>query len=390
MPRSSIYLDFAATTPVDPRVVARMLPFFTESFGNPASIHQWGQQAEAQLEQARGEITGYLGCQPEELIFTSGGSESDNLALRGVARAARARRGAGHLLVSPVEHPAVLETARQLRSLEGFDLELLPVDGTGRVDPADVRERIRSDTAIVSVIHGNNEIGTVNPVGEIGEICRERGVAFHTDALQSVAQLKLSVEALNVDLLSIGAHKFYGPKGVGALYVRQDTPLHPTQRGGSHERGRRAGTSNLPLIVGMAEAINLVRERREGDAQGFRVLRDQVVKGVLDGIPNSRLTGHPIERLPNHASFVFDGVDGDRLLAALDLAGYACSSASACKTGEPEPSEVLLAMGLDPVLATSSLRVTVGRPTTAAEIDGFLAVLPAIVGRMRTAVATFG
>ncbi|MGH2621301.1 MAG: cysteine desulfurase family protein [Anaerolineales bacterium] len=389
MRRKPIYLDYAATTPLDPRAGARMLPYFGEAFGNPSSVHSWGQQAEAVLEQARVQIASYLGCDSDELIFTSGGSESDNLALRGAAFAARQTRAANHILVSPVEHPAVLETARQLQELHGFELEFLPVDGYGRVEPSGLADRLRSDTAVVSVLHGNNEIGTINPIAELGALCRQRGVPFHTDALQSVAQLELQVDRLEVDLLSIGAHKFYGPKGVGALYVRGSTPLLPVQTGGSHERGQRAGTSNVPLIAGMAEALAVVAERRETDAEQFAKLRDRIVDTVLGDLPDVQLTGHPTDRLPNHASFVFAGVDANRLLAALDLAGYACSSASACKTGEPEPSEVLLAIGLEPRLAMSSLRVTVGRQTTFEEVEAFLNDLPEAVSRMRAVEPAF-
>ena len=389
MRRKPIYLDYAATTPLDPRARARMLPFFDQAFGNPASVHSWGQEADAALEQARVQIASCLGCNADELIFTSGGSESDNLALRGAAFGARQTRAANHILVSPVEHPAVLETARQLQRLHGFELELLPVDGYGRVEPGALAARIRSDTAVVSVIHGNNEIGTVNPIAELGALCRARGVPFHTDALQSVAQLEMQLDRLEVDLLSIGAHKFYGPKGVGALFVRRSTPLVPVQTGGSHERGRRAGTSNLPLIAGMAEALAAVADRRATDAEHFARLRDRIVDTVLDGLPGVQLTGHPTDRLPNHASFVFEGVDSNALLAALDLAGYACSSASACKTGDPEPSEVLLAIGLEPRLAMSSLRVSVGRQTTSEEVEAFLNSLPDAVARMRAVEPAF-
>jgi cysteine desulfurase len=366
-----------------------MLPFFDEAYGNPASVHSWGQQAEAALEQSRARIAANLGCGTDEIVFTSGGSESDNLALRGAAFAARQGRSANHILISPVEHPAVLETGRQLQQLHGFELEYLPVDHYGRVEPGDLGERLRSDTAVVSVIYGNNEIGSVNPISELGILCQQQGIPFHTDALQAVAQLELRVDELPVDLLSIGAHKFYGPKGVGALYVRRATPMIPIQTGGSHERGWRAGTSNVPLIVGMSEALEVVAERRRTDIQDFRKLRDRIVDSVLGSLPGALLTGHPTERLPNHASFVFEGLDGNQLLAALDLAGYACSSASACKTGEPEPSEVLLAIGLDPRLATSSLRVTVGRQTTSVEVEAFLTSLPEAVSRLRAIEPAF-
>ncbi len=381
--RKRIYLDYAATTPVDPRVLEAMLPYFSENFGNPSSVHFFGQAAEAALESARESLARSLNCRPQEVLFTSCGSESDNLALRGAALAARRRSGANHLLVSPVEHHAVSRTAEQLARLFGFELEWLPVDGTGRVDPQAVAQRLRPDTALVSVIYANNEIGTVNPIAEIGALCRARGVAFHSDAVQAAAYLPVDVQALNVDLLALGAHKFYGPKGVGALYVRQGTELVPSQTGGGQEFGLRAGTSNLPYIAGMAEALRLAQEEREARAARLTPLRDGLIGRILEEIPDSRLTGHPDARLPNHASFVFAGVDGNALLQVLDVEGYACSSGSACKTGSPEPSEVLTALGLDREWALGSLRVTMGAATTADEIQAFLITLPQVVARMR-------
>jgi len=381
----SVYLDFAATTPVDRRVLDRMAPYFEDTFGNPSSIHGWGQQAEAALEEARATVASVLGCAPEEVLFTSGGSESDNLALRGTAFAERERRGAAHILTSPVEHDAVLRTAEQLERVHGFVLELLPVDGHGRVSAEDLAQRIRPDTAVVSVIYANNEIGTINPIAELAAVCRARGVPFHTDAVQAGSQLPLHVDKLGVDLMSLGAHKFYGPKGVGALYVRRGTRLLPAQTGGSHERGLRAGTPNVPLIMGLAAALEIVDEEREAHNGRFARHRDQILTEVVRTVPLARTTGHPTERLPNHASFVLHQVDGNQLLAALDLAGYAVSSGSACKTGDPEPSQVLLALGLSPAWALGSLRVTVGRTTSEAGVDGFLTALPPIVDRLRRA-----
>jgi cysteine desulfurase len=383
VPQLTHYLDYAATTPTDPRVVQAMLPYFDDEFGNPSSVHGWGQRAESAVEQSRSVLAADLGCLPEEIVFTSGGSESDNLALRGTAWKHRRLRGAKHILTTPVEHHAVLHTARQLDAFHGFELELLPVDRFGRVDPQALEERIRADTAIVSVIFGNNEIGTLNPIGGLGEVCRERKIPFHSDALQITSQHRLNVDELRLDLASIGAHKFYGPKGVGALYVREAVDLAPTQTGGAQEAGRRAGTSNVPLIVGMAEAIRIASERRSDDAHRFRGLRDRIIDGVLETIPHASLTGHPKQRLPNHASFVFEGIESNQLLAALDLAGYACSAGSACKTGDPEPSEVLLAIGNDSRLSLGSLRVSVGRHTLDSEVDSFLTALPQIVERLR-------
>jgi cysteine desulfurase len=378
-----IYLDYAATAPVDARVQAKMLPFFGLDFGNPSSVHQFGQAAEAALEDARERIAGWLNCTPEEILFTSCGSESDNLAIRGLAFAQLRSAQANHLLISPVEHHAVSRTAEQLARNYDFELEYLPVDRFGRVSPDEVRRRLRPETALVSVIFANNEIGTINPISEIGEVCREAGVYFHTDAVQAGAHLSLDTRELNVDLMSLGAHKFYGPKGVGALFVRKGTAIIPQQTGGSQEYGLRAGTQNVPLIVGMAEALEIAQHERAQAVEKLTELRNQLVKGVLATIPGAALTGHPEFRLSNHASFVFSGVDGNALLMALDLAGFACSSGSACKTGNPEPSEVLLALGLEPDLATSSLRVTLGRWTEQEHILSFLQTLPEIIHRQR-------
>jgi cysteine desulfurase len=377
------YLDYAATTPVDSRVLKVMLPYFDETYGNPSSVHTFGQQAEAALEASRETVAQLLNCQPGEVIFTSCGSESDNLALRGVALALRQQRGANHILISPVEHHAISHTAQQLSSLHGFELEYLPVDKYGMVHPDQVAEYLRPGTAIVSIIYANNEIGTINPIGEIGAICHQRGIPFHTDAVQGAGQLPVDVEKLNVDLMSIGAHKFYGPKGVGALYVRRGIPIIPTQTGGGQETGLRAGTQNIPYIVGLAEAFRLAQAERIERASYLQALRDHLIGQVLEQIPEAHLTGHPIKRLPNHASFVFNHVDGNTLLIALDIEGFACSSGSACKTGNPEPSEVLTAIGLPSNWALGSLRVTLGKDTRPADIDSFFRALSNCVTRIR-------
>jgi len=385
MPRQNqIYFDYAATTPLDPRVAHAMQPYFSEEFGNPSSVHGYGQRAEAALEEARQRLAVRLNAQPEEIIFTSGGTESDNLALRGVALAARQDRGAAHLLISPVEHDAVAKTGGQLAEHFGFSLELLPVDEFGMVPPSEVAHRLRPETALVSVILGNNEIGTINPIGEIAAICRGRGIPLHSDAVQSGAYLDLDVEKLGVDLLSIGAHKFYGPKGVGVLYVRRGTPLLPVQTGGNHEAGRRGGTPNVAYIVGMATAFELAQSELKVRTSRLSNLRDQLIAGVLAAIPDAKLSGHPTQRLANHASFVFKGVDGNALLMLLDDAGFACSSGSACKTGDPEPSKVLLALGLTPEWALGSLRVTLGIHTTNEDTTAFLNALPQLVQRARS------
>jgi cysteine desulfurase len=382
-PAGKIYLDFAATTPVDERVLQAMLPYFTTIFGNSSSVHSYGQQAEAALENARQTLAEGLNCLPGEVVFTSCGSESDNLALRGTALAARARRNADHILISPVEHHAVLRTAQQLARVHGFEVEYLPVDEAGRISPQDVADRLRPTTALVSVMYANNEIGTIYPIAEIGALCREQRIPFHTDAVQAAAYLPVDVNALNVELLALGAHKFYGPKGIGALYIRQGTPIYPVITGGSQEFGMRAGTHNIPYIVGMAEAFRLAQDEREQRIAHLQPLRDRIIGRVLEEIPDASLTGHPSERLPNHASFVFRKVDGNALLMMLDVEGFACSSGSACKTGDPEPSEVLTSLGFSRDWALGSLRVTLGTSTTVEQVEAFMNRLPELVERVR-------
>ncbi len=378
-----IYLDYAATTPVDPRVMQVMLPYFSETFGNPSSIHRYGQQAEAALENARQTIAETMHCLPEEIIFTSCGTESDNLALRGSAFYARKERAANHILISPVEHHAVSRTAEQLASLHGFELEYLPVDQFGRTSVEDVASCLRPDTAVVSVIYANNEIGTVNQVASIGELCRSRGVIFHTDAVQAAGYLSVDVRSLNTDLISIGAHKFYGPKGIGALYIRKGLKIISTQTGGGQEFGFRSGTQNIPYIVGMAEALQVAQAEKESRIVSLQPLRDHLVGSILEEIPEVQLSGHPQERLPNHASFVFKGIDGNALLVMLDMEGFACSSGSACKTGNPEPSDVLTSLGYTHDWALGSLRITLGLYTSPAEIEALLKALPGVVTRLR-------
>jgi len=382
---TAIYLDHAATTPVDGRVLAAMLPYFSDDYGNPSSSHTFGRRAEKAVEQARRDVAACLNCTPAEIIFTGCGSEADNLALRGAALAVREQRGAGHLVVSAIEHEAVLATARQLRDHFGFALTELVPDSEGRILAEAVARALRPDTALVSVMYANNEIGTIEPVAEIAQVCRERGVLFHTDAVQAASQLDVDVNKLGVDYLALGAHKFYGPKGVGALYLRAGAPVLPILTGGGHERGLRAGTSNVPYIVGLAEALKITVAEREAHNNRFRALRDRLVESVLRLVPESQLSGHRAGRLPNHASFVFRGVDGNELLMRLDLLGIAASSGSACKTGDPKPSSVLLALGLSPEWALGSLRVTVGRQTTDAHLDRLLEVLPEAVANSKAA-----
>jgi cysteine desulfurase len=378
-----IYFDYAATTPVDPRVLETMLPYFNETFGNPSSVHRYGQRAEAAVDTARETVAAVLNCRPDEVIFTSCGSEADNLALRGAALAAQQRRGAVWILTSKTEHHAVSRTAEQLEEYYGYRVEWLEVDEHGQISPETVAKAFYEETALVSVMYANNEIGTINPIREIAEACRRRGVVFHTDAVQAAAYLPVDVQALGVDLLSLGGHKFYGPKGIGALYVRKGTPLVPTQTGGGQEFGLRAGTQNVPYIVGFAEALRLAAEDRAARVAHVRPLRDRIIGTVLETIPETQLTGHPEQRLPQHASFVFKNVDGNLLLTLLDGAGFACSSGSACKTGNPEPSEVISALGLEREWGLGSLRVTLGSGTTPEQVETFLAALPGLVEKAR-------
>jgi len=378
-----IYLDCAATTPVDSRVLDAMMPYFGKIFGNPSSIHRYGQRAEAAVETARETVAAGLHCQPDEIVFTSCGTESDNLAIRGAAMARRASTGANRIVTSRAEHHAVSKTAEQLEKQVGFHVDWLESDEYGMISPEAVEQAIRPETALVSVMAANNEIGTLNPVAEISAVCRTHGVLFHTDAVQAAAYLPLDLGALGVDLLALGAHKFYGPKGIGALYVRRGISLLPTQTGGGQEHALRAGTHNVPYIVGFAEAFRLTAAERDQRAAHVRPLRDQIIGRVLEEIPDARLTGHPELRLPNHASFAFKDMDGNLLLTLLDSAGFACSSGSACKTGNPEPSEVMAAIGLPSQWGLGSLRVTLGKDSTAAHVEAFLEVLPGLVKQAR-------
>ncbi len=363
MPR--IYLDYASTTPLDPRVLEAMLPYFSERFGNASSLHTLGQEARAAVDEARRILAQALGAQPSEVVFTSGATESDNWAILGVAWANEGR--GRHLITSAVEHHAVLEPCRFLEA-HGWEVTYLPVDRYGRVDPDDVRRALRDDTVLVSVMHANNEIGTLQPVAEIARICRERGVLVHTDATQSFGALPLHVDALGVDLLSASAHKRYGPKGVGLLYVRKGTRILPLLRGGSQERGRRAGTENVPGIVGFGRAIAIALAEREQEQTRIQQLRDRLIEGLLR-IEGACLNGHPTDRLPNNVNVSFAGTDSETLLLNLDLAGIAASSGSACTAGSLEPSHVLRAIGLAEELARGTVRFTLGRWTTEEEVE---------------------
>ena len=380
MDRQVIYLDHAATTPVDPRVVEAMQPYWSQVYGNTSSIHSVGRAALKALDEARQTVADVLGCNPTEIVFTGCGTESDNLAVRG---AAWKSSGKGHVITTPIEHHAVGTTVEQLHEKFGYETTWVPVDEYGRVNPDDIARAIRPDTVLISVMYANNEVGTILPIAEIGKIARAKGILFHTDAVQAGGSLDLNVDGLGVDLLALSAHKFYGPKGVGVLYVRRGTQLFPALTGGGHERGRRPGTVNVAENVGLAIALRLAQQNRESENARLVRLRDKLIAGVLERVPDVRLTGHPTGRLPNSASFAFKGVDGESILLALDLEGICVSTGSACTTGEAEPSFVLMAMSLPREWALGSVRMTLGHSNTEQDVDHVIAVLPGIVERLR-------
>ncbi|RRR71287.1 MAG: cysteine desulfurase [Candidatus Viridilinea halotolerans] len=377
-----VYLDHAATTPLDPHVLELMLPYFTLQAGNPSSIHQLGRAAMHALDDAREQVALVLGCMRREVIFTSGGSEGANLALKGAALAQRAHGRGNHLIVSAIEHHAVLHAAEALQAL-GFELTILPVDANGLVNPAALQAALRPDTVLVSVMYANNEVGTIQPIAALGALCRAAGVLFHSDAVQAVGALPLDVETLQVDFLSMTAHKFYGPKGVGVLYARRGAPLHPQIHGGAQERRRRAGTENVPAIVGLAAALHRAEAERTATSQRVSQLRDRLVAGVSQTIPETWLNGDALQRLPNNANLGFAGIEGESLLLLLDQAGICASSGSACTSGSIEPSHVLVAMGLPPERANASVRFSLGHNTSATEIDYLLDLLPSMIARLR-------
>ncbi len=377
----TIYMDHSATTAVDPAVVEAMLPYFTQGYGNPSSAYPLGAEARAAVERARKQVAGAIGARPREIAFTGCGTESDNLALRGVAWA-RQRQGR-HIITTPVEHHAVLYTCQQLEREFGFRVTYLPVDQYGMVDPDDVGRAITTETTLISVMMVNNEVGTIEPIAEIGRIARAKGVTLHTDAVQAGGQLEIDVDALGVDLLALSGHKFYAPKGVGMLYIREGTPLLPTQTGGGQELHKRAGTENVPYIVGLAKALELAESRRSAEGARLTHLRDQLIRGLLESIPDTLLTGHPTQRLPGHASFIFEGVDGESTLLQLAMAGVAASTGSACASSEATPSHVLEAIGIHGRRALGSLRLSLGRENTEADVAHVLATLPTIISNLR-------
>lgn len=383
MPDRTIYLDHAATTPVSPTALAAMLPYFSEIYGNASGIYRQGRLAKQGLEEARRTVAEVLHARPSEIVFTSCGSESDNLVLRGVMWAAlRAGRGR-HLIISAVEHKAVLETAHQLVELFDCEVTELPVDGYGRVDPDDLRRAIRPDTALISIMTANNEVGTLQPIAALAAIAHEYGIPFHTDAVQAPGHLPLDVQALGVDALALSGHKFYGPKGVGVAWLRSGLSLVPVQTGGSHEGKRRAGTENVAGIVGLAAALREAEAMRPTETARLLELRNRLLDAIPALIPDTRISGHPHERLPHHASFLFKGIEIQGVLMGLDMAGIAASSGSACTSAAQAPSHVLTAMGVGAADAVGHLRLTLGRSTTAEDIEEVLRVLPPLVHRLR-------
>ena len=380
MPLRRVYIDHNATTPVAPEVVQAMMPFLTEAYGNASSIHSWGQRARAAVEQARRQVAALIGAREKEVVFTSGGTEADNLALRGVMGAAE--RSHPHVVTTTIEHHAVLNTCQALEA-EGVRVTYVGVSAEGVVNPEDIRRALTPETVLITVMHANNELGTVQPIAEIARIARERKFAFHTDAVQSVGKLPLDVKALGVDLLSLSAHKLYGPKGVGALYVRRGLRLKPLFFGGHHERDRRPGTENVAGIVGFGAAAELARQHLEEEGERLAELRDQLERSILERVPHVSANGGGAPRTPNTTNIYFDFVEGEALVIALDLKGIACSTGAACSAGAVEPSHVLSAIGLPAERARASMRFSLGRQTTREEIDYVAEMLPGAVEHLR-------
>ena len=376
----TVYLDHAATTALDPRVLEAMLPYFTAEYGNASSIYTLGRHAMQAIDRSREMVAEVIHSRPTEIAFVGCGSESDNLAIKGMAFAAQ-KKG-NHIITSSIEHHAVLHTCEYLDRF-GFKTTYLPVDEYGVVNPDDIGRAITDQTVLVSVMYANNEVGTIEPIAEIGRICRAKRVPFHVDAVQAGGAIPIDVVALNVDMLSLSAHKFYGPKGMGILYTRQGVRILPQMQGGSQERGRRAGTENVAGIVGTATALQLAQQEMAQVTPRITALRDRLIERVLT-IPRSRLTGHPTNRLPNNASFCFEGVEGESILLSLDMLGIAASTGSACTSGSVDPSHVLIAMGLAPEWLHGSLRLTLGKDNTEADIDAVSNVLPGIVEKVRS------
>lgn len=378
--RRRIYFDHSATTSMLPEVADAMRPYFAEKYGNASSLHSFGREARSAIEKARASVASMLNCDPSEVVFTSGGTEADNLAINGVAT--YKGRSKGHIITTSIEHHAVLEPCEHLKKL-GFDLTLVPVSREGIVDAGDVERAVRDDTVLISVMMANNEIGTIQPYREIGNIAASHGVPFHTDAVQAIGKLPIDVKADRVDLLSLSGHKFHGPKGVGALYVRKGTEIEPMIRGGGQERGLRSSTENVPGTVGLGVAAEVARRDLESTCKKMKGLRDRLIREIPQLVPRAYLNGHPTRRLVNNAHFRFDFIEGEGLILQLDLKGVAASTGSACSTGSPDPSHVLLAMGISHEQAHGSLRLTLGRDNTEEEVDYLVEVLPGVVSRLR-------
>ncbi len=381
-----IYLDHSATTPVWPEVIADMEPFFSQAYGNPSSMHAAGRKAYAGLQEARQTVARHLGAKPQEVVFTSGGTESDNSALRGIALARRQIMGARRIISTPIEHHAILETLEDLTQIHGFAIDLLPVNGAGLVSPQDLSQALEEPAALVSIMLANNEVGTVQPLSELGTICRAHDTPLHTDAVQAMCKVPIRVDDLGVASLSASAHKFHGPKGIGFLYLRQGTPFLPRQTGGSHEGGRRAGTENVPLIKGMAKALNMNQQKASQEIPRQMELRDQLISAVLAGVKGAYLTGDTQNRLPHHASFVISGLEAESMLIGLDMAGIMASSGSACTSGAHQPSHVLSALGIKAPDSYGALRFSLGHSTTASDIAYVSEQLISITGQLRQAM----
>lgn len=375
-----VYLDYASTTPVDPKVLKVMVPYFVEKFGNTMSLHNFGQEAKQVLEESREIVANLIGAKSNEIIFTSSATESNNLALKGIAFANR-KKG-NHIIISQIEHPCVLESAEWLEK-QGFKITHLPVDKYGLINPRDVEKAIKKETILVSIIHASNEIGTIQPIEKIGEICKRKGIYFHADAAQSLGKIAINVSKMNVNLLTASSHKMYGPKGAAFLYVKEGTNIEPILHGGGQERGLRSSTVNVPAIVGFAKACEICKEEMKREGQRLIKLRNKLIKGILTKIPGSHLNGHPTRRLPNNANFWFEFVEGESTAIQLDLLGIAVSTGSACSSIKLEPSHVMLAIGLKPQEAHGSLRVSLGRWTTEKDINYLLKVLPGIIKQLR-------
>jgi len=375
-----IYLDYAATTPCDSQVLKAMEPYFLEKFGNASSIHSFGQEAKKGLEDARSALAAFIGARPEEIIFTSGGTESNNTVIQGVAHALESK--GNHIITSKIEHHAISEPCKFLEK-KGFKISYVGVDKYGLVSPDEVKKAITDKTILVSIMHANNEIGVIEPIAEIGKIVKEKGVYFHTDAVQTVGHIPVNVNDLNIDLLSLSGHKFYGPKGVGALYIRKGTRLEPYLRGGDQERGKRASTHNVSGIVGLGKAIELCNAKMDEETKFQIKLRDKMIKEIPNIIPDVRLNGHATQRLPNNVNFSIKYIEGESILLNLDMLGIAASTGSACTSTSLEPSHVLLAIGLKHEIAHGSLRITLGRWTKEEEVDYLLENLPKIVSKLR-------